>query len=188
MDSEMFGDYSYSRCKEKSPLVPVFLGGNSKKKQDIWDQLEKVSSKLDVLEATIANRVKQDVLPILTEFSSARKLEDSKMEEIVALVNDLKQLKQEMKDGQQKQFPSKVDDAPATDAKHVLEGHGEQRRELADLQEDVCDLKKDLQQVMQNVGNLFAFVYGKERGKQVQLKGGMQGDRLVIHMSRGPRE
>jgi regulator of replication initiation timing len=186
MDSEMFGDYSYLRCKEKSPLVPVFLGGNSKKKQDIWDQLEKVSSKLDVLEASIANRVKQDVLPILTEFSSARKLEDSKMEEIVALVNDLKQLKQDMKDGQQKQFPAKVDDAPAIDAKHVLEGHGEQRRELADLQEDVCDLKKDLQQVMQNIGNLFAFVYGKERGKQVQLKGGMQGDRLVIHMSRGP--
>jgi hypothetical protein len=39
-----------------------------------------------------------------------------------------------------------------------------------------------------NLGNLFTFVYGRDRGKSIQLKGGMQGDHLVIHTMRGPRE
>jgi hypothetical protein len=102
MDSEMYGDFSFSQCERKISPMSVFSAArkNEGREEEILDQLEKVSSKLDSLEDSITHRIKQDVvLPMVTE-SSGMRADDSKIEEIDALLSDVEQLKQEMKDAE----------------------------------------------------------------------------------------
>lgn len=190
MDSEMYGDFSYSQCERKNlpPTRSVFLATRKTegREEEILDQLERVSSKLDSLEDSITHRIKQDVvLPVVTE-------SNSKMEEIDALLSDVEQLKQEMKDAEWKQFPAAEVDELVTDVKRMREERLKEGKELSNrvnkMEEEIGSLKKELQLTVHNLGNLFTFVYGRDRGKSIQLKGGMQGDHLVIHTMRGPRE
>ena len=190
MDSEMYGDFSYSQCERKNlpPTRSVFLATRKTegREEEILDQLERVSSKLDSLEDSITHRIKQDVvLPVVTE-------SNYKMEELDALLSDVEQLKQEMKDAEWKQFPAAEVDELVTDVKRMREERLKEGKELSNrvnkMEEEIGSLKKELQLTVHNLGNLFTFVYGRDRGKSMQLKGGMQGDHLVIHTMRGPRE
>ena len=188
MDSEMYGDFSYSNCERSS--MPVFLEKKKKDQDDILERLEEVSGKLDSLEESITNRIKQDVLPIMTESASRAVNDESKMEDIEELLSDVEKLKVDMREANWKKYPAKEVDELASDVKLLREERIKEKGELSarvvKLEEEIKDLKRELQLMVHNLGNLFTFVYGRDRGKSIQLKGGMQGDHLVIHTCRGP--
>jgi hypothetical protein len=164
--------------------MSVFLAARKTegREEEILDQLEKVSSKLDLLEDSITHRIKQNVvLPMVTE-SRFQDWGDWYLAERCGTT--------EARHAEWKQFPAKEVDELATDVKRMREERlqKELSSRVSKMEDDICALKRELQLTLHNLGNLFTFVYGRDRGKSIQLKGGIQGDHLVIHTIRGPRE
>ena len=48
------------------------------------------------------------------------------------------------------------------------------------LRKELDELQKEVSSVSLNLGNIFTFIYGKEHGREMRLKGGWVDDRFVI--------
>jgi len=127
-------------------------------------------------------------LPALTE----------SVADITQLLSDVELLKKEMEDTDWKHPPADVIDGLISDVRDLketrekkleamalTEGSLEQlenvtKVNLKALRREVEELQKEVSSISTNLGNLFTFVYGKEHGRAMRLKGGWVDDRFVI--------
>ncbi len=164
---------------------------------DIMDILEKIFKRIEQLEFNVFVRMEDLILPLLKakdEIESKPAVvenlsggnEVAKVEEIVIpqepsskvldeVLANVVELRTEVK--KREEFIDKTD-------KLLNQLEVQTSSNLSALQKDVDSLEvrgSNVQSILANLTHLFAFVYGKERGKPVQLKGGLKDDKLLVH-------
>lgn len=193
MDSEMYGNFrnSLPTSEEEEEVV------NSRTilQPDVMEMLGKIFKRIEQLEFNVFVRMEDLIRPLL----KAKDEIEIKPSIVESLIGGNEE-KQAVEDVVIPQEPSsKVLDEVLT---NVVELRTEvKKREdsldkterllnqlevqtssnLNALQKDVDFLKSEVQSTLTNLTHLFAFVYGKEKGKPVRLKGGLKDDKLIVH-------
>ncbi len=207
MDSEMYTDFDRSRKPAvKQNLRPAEEEDEQQKATKKQNELlEKILSKVNDLDNSIFKKVeglllaeKEKTPPEEDEPSRDNTVTDDKVAELEELLSDVQALKKEMEDAKWKHSPAEETDQLISDVKELKAGFDKKREAMAtakeslqqlesqtksDLQilkKDMDDLKQDVKLIDQNLGNLFTFVYGKDHGRSMKLKGGWQDEKFVI--------
>ena len=118
--------------------------------------------------------------------------------DITQLLSDVESLKKEMQDADWKQPPADVIDGLISDVRDLkeakekkaeavalAEGSLEQletvtKANLKALRREIDDLQEEISTISSNLGHLFTFVYGKEHGRAMRLKGGWVDEKFMI--------
>jgi hypothetical protein len=183
-------------------------GTNSKTYQaceQILNKLEEFLKHMPHMESQFAFQVEKAVKPILDVLKEKEEIaekeesadEDQEVREIIPaveqLIVDVKSLQEEVTKKNQMTEPNPAAEVPGASqqdvdalALEVQELKEQLKDTVAGLEEKLAKVQDEVDAITSNVGNLFTFMYAKEKGKTVRLKGGWHQStgRLLIHVSR----
>jgi len=165
----MFSDYTPTR-REKLKSKSSGMSDSLKGLEDrLGEQLSNVIQPLLKIDKEDEKKVVENIAP------------DDVLPAVEQLLADVQSLKDEMTDTENVQESIKNEEI-----NKVEEFKAEMKDVLKKLNDRVDGLKTELQSVAANLGSLFTFVHGKERGKPVRLKGGWVSStgKLIIQVGK----
>jgi hypothetical protein len=181
-----------------------------KREEDLQYLVEKILSRVEELDSKILKGVEALLEPLVAMKETVATIEPETLPTATAtaaaaesgfmaeLLGDVESLKNEMEDADWKHPPADVIDELISDVRDLKQAREQKleamtqtegsfnqlesqtKAKLVAIREEIDELKKEVKLISSNLGNLFTFVFAKEHGKSMRLKGGWIEERFVI--------